>query len=73
MASYSLKILVDIEAQDDIDARRKAASAVAAMALHNASGVRDIVLHAQHDNKSIRMLPDGSFPGQWNKGGPGRG
>lgn len=65
---YVLKVLVDLEARDDIEARKVAADLVT-KTLSQAPGVRDIVLHSQEDNKSIRMNPDGTFPGQWNKGG----
>ena len=68
MAKYVLKVLVDLEARDDIEARQAAAGWVQ-RALAQATGVRDIVLHAQDDNKSIRLNADGTFPGQWNKGG----
>jgi len=70
MPQYVLKILLDIEARDDIDARRAAAEIVQTR-LGGVSGVRDIVLHAKSDNKSIRMNADGSYEGQWNKGGAG--
>ena len=68
MPQYVLKILVDVEARDDIQARQ-AASALVQTHLASAGGVREIVLHAKDDNKSIRMNPDGSYVGQWNKGG----
>ena len=70
MPQYVLKILLDLEARDDIDARRAAAEIVTTR-LGGAPGVRDIVLHAKADNKSIRMNPDGTYEGQWNKGGAG--
>jgi hypothetical protein len=69
MPQYVLKILVEMEARDDIEARQTAASLVQ-KPLMELQGVRDIVLHAKLDHKSIRMNPDGTFPGQWNKGGP---
>lgn len=68
MPKYVLKVLIDLEARDDIEARQ----AVAAMVKNNigpAPGIRDIILHSQEDNKSIHVKPDGSFDGQWNKGG----
>ena len=68
MPQYVLKILIDLEARDDIDARKAAANLVQ-NSLAQTPGIRDIVLHAQSDNKSIKMNIDGSFPGQWNKGG----
>ncbi len=68
MPRYVLKVLVDLEARDDIDARRAAAAIVQAR-LAGVDGVRDIVVHSQTDNKSIRMNPDGTYPGQWQKGG----
>lgn len=71
MPQYVLKVLIDVEARDDIDARQRAAALVQAH-LTAAPGVRDIVLHAKEDNKSIRLNPDGTFPGQWNKGGATR-
>jgi hypothetical protein len=70
MPQYVLKILIDLEARDDIDARRAAAELVQTR-LGSAGGIRDIVLHAKSDNKSIRMNPDGTYEGQWNKGGSG--
>ena len=68
MPRYVLKVLIDIDARDDIEAR-KIASAAVHSPLSQTPGVRDIVLHSQTDNKSIKMNTDGSFPGQWNKGG----
>ena len=68
MPAYVLKILVDFEARDDIEARQRAAAVVSAH-VGQVPGVRDIVLHAQADRKSIRLNPDGTFIGQWNKGG----
>jgi len=72
MPQYVLKILVDIEARDDLEARRAAAAAAQQAMLSKLSGIREIVLHSSADNKSIRMDPDGTFPGQWNKGGDKR-
>jgi hypothetical protein len=70
MPRYVLKVLVDLEARDDIEARQAAAGLVQ-QSLAQAPGIRDIVLHSQDDNKSIKMNADGTFPGQWNKGGSG--
>ena len=70
MPQYVLKILVDLEARDDIDARRSASELIQTR-LGTAVGIRDIVLHAKSDNKSIRMNADGTYEGQWNKGGSG--
>ncbi|MCY3022576.1 MAG: hypothetical protein NTW87_26650 [Planctomycetota bacterium] len=71
MPQYVLKILIDVAARDDLEARRSAAALVQA-SLANVPGVREIVLHSSLDNKSIHVNPDGSFPGQWNKGGTPR-
>jgi len=71
MPQYVLKILLDIEARDDLEARRAATAAAEQAVLSKLSGIREIVLHSSFDNKSIRMDPDGTFPGQWNKGGAG--
>ena len=68
MPRYVLKVLVDLEARDDIEARKLAAT-LTQSPLSTTPGVRDIVLHSQEDNKSIRMNADGTFPGQWQKGG----
>jgi hypothetical protein len=68
MPQYVLKVLVDLEARDDVQARQLATSLVQAH-LSTAAGVKDIVLHAKDDNKSIRMNTDGTYVGQWNKGG----
>jgi len=68
MPQYVLKILIDLEGRDDIDARRCASERVR-NSLGTVAGIRDIVLHAKEDNKSIRMNPDGTYDGQWNKGG----
>jgi hypothetical protein len=65
---YVLKILIDLEARDDVAARQQAGALVRER-LAGAEGVREIVLHSQTDHKSIRVLPDGSFDGQWQKGG----
>lgn len=72
MPQYVLKVLIDLEARDDIDARKIVGEFVK-QHIQPASGVREIVLHAKDDNKSIRVNPDGTFPGNWNKGGPGQG
>jgi len=69
MPQYVLKILLDLEARDDLDARQAAAKAVAQLGPLTRHA-RELVLHAQADRKSIRMNPDGTFQGQWNKGGP---
>jgi len=68
---YVLKILIDLEARDDVAARQTAASLVRER-LSSVEGVREIVLHSSSDHKSIRVNTDGSFDGQWNKGGPVR-
>ena len=68
MPQYVLKILIDCEACDDLAARQDAATWVRAH-LAQTPGIRDIVLHAKDDNKSIRLNPDGAFQGQWQKGG----
>ena len=68
MPQYVLKVLIDFESRDDIEARKQAAEMVKA-SLSQTQGVREIVLHAKQDNKSIHMNPDGTFVGQWNKGG----
>jgi len=70
MPQYVLKVLVDIEARDDI-AARQAAAGIVQSSIGTVAGVRDIVLHSETDNKSIRINPDGTFVGQWNKGGQG--
>ena len=69
MPKYVIKALIDFEAADDIEARLKA-SAMLKQSLGEQAGVRDLILHAAQDHKSIRMNKDGSFEGQWNKGGP---
>ena len=69
MPSYVMKILVDLEARDDLDARQRAAAMVGKLS-SSLDGIREIVLHSQTDHKSIRLGLDGSFTGQWNKGGP---
>ncbi|GMV81331.1 MAG: hypothetical protein AMXMBFR7_25150 [Planctomycetota bacterium] len=70
MGQYVLKILIDVEARDDLDARRIAAELVqqAHPALEKA---REIVLQDQGDRKSIRLDAAGAFQGSWNRGGPG--
>jgi hypothetical protein len=68
MPQYVMKVLIDFEARDDIEARRAAAEVVQKN-IGTVGGVRDIVLHAKDDNKSIKITPDGTFIGQWNKGG----
>lgn len=68
---YVLKVLIDLEARDDVAARQSAAALVRDQ-LGKSPGLREIVLHATTDHKSIRINPDGSFEGQWNKGGPAR-
>ena len=67
MPTYVLKILIDMDAHDDLEARQIASSLMQSK-ISELKGVRDIVLNAQRDKKSIHMLPDGTFPGQWNKG-----
>lgn len=71
MPQYVLKVLIDVEARDDIDAR-KVVTELVRQNIQPVKGVREIVLHAKDDNKSIRVEPDGTFPGNWNKGGPGQ-
>lgn len=68
MPKYVLKVLIDLEARDDIEARQIVASMVQKN-IGPVAGIRDIILHSQEDNKSIHVNPDGSFDGQWNKGG----
>jgi hypothetical protein len=68
MPQYVLKVLIDLEARDDFQARQLASTLVQNH-LSTASGVKEIVLHAKDDHKSIRLNPDGTYVGQWNKGG----
>lgn len=68
MGKYTLKILLDIEARDDLEGRQRAASIVKGIS-DELEGVREIVLHAVTDRKSIKLNADGSFEGQWNRGG----
>jgi hypothetical protein len=68
MPQYVLKVLIDLEARDDFEARQLTTQLVRE-SIGRLPSVRDIVLHAKSDNKSIKVEPDGSFPGQWNKGG----
>jgi hypothetical protein len=65
---YVLKVLIDLEARDDVLARQAAASLVSEH-LGKLPGVRELVLNSRTDHKSIRLNPDGSFDGTWNKGG----
>jgi len=69
MPQYVLKILLDLEARDDLDARHTAAKVVAQLGPLTMQA-RELVLHAQADHKSIRLNSDGTFQGNWNKGGP---
>jgi len=69
MPQYVLKIVVDMECRDDIEARNAAAQWVKAAQMEQAKGIRDIVLHSPVDHKSIHLKPDGTFDGHWNKGG----
>jgi hypothetical protein len=68
MRKYALKIVIDIEARDDVEARAKAAEIVA-VALSRVSGKRDAILHSIEDRKSIRLSPSGEFVGSWSKQG----
>ena len=68
MPQYVMKVLLNLEARDDIQARQMAAALVQ-QHLSSAQGLQEIVLHAKEDNKSIRMNADGTYLGQWNKGG----
>ena len=68
MAKYTLKVLLDFEALDDLEGRRRASTTIQNISEH-LEGVREIVLHAVSDRKSIKMNRDGSFEGQWNRGG----
>jgi hypothetical protein len=68
MPQYVMKILLNLEARDDIQARQNAATLVQ-QHLSSVQGIQEIVLHAKEDNKSIRMNLDGTYSGQWNKGG----
>jgi hypothetical protein len=65
---YVLKVLIDLEARDDV-AARQAVSALVKERLAGVPGVREMVLHSASDHKSIRVGADGTFEGQWNKGG----
>lgn len=65
---YVLKVLIDLDARDDV-AARQAVSALVRERLAALPGVREMVLHSASDRKSIRVSLDGSFEGQWNKGG----
>lgn len=68
---YVLKVLIDLEARDDV-AARQAAGELVRERIGKLPGVRGIVLHSSADHKSIHVAADGTFEGQWNKGGPGR-
>ena len=65
---YVLKVLIDLEARDDV-AARQAVSTLVRERLSPVPSIREMVLHSSADHKSIRVNPDGSFEGQWNKGG----
>ncbi|MEI6236502.1 MAG: hypothetical protein WCT04_25885 [Planctomycetota bacterium] len=65
---YVVKVLIDLEARDDF-AARQAASAMVTEKLAGVAGVREIILHSSTDHKSIHVNLDGTFDGQWNKGG----
>jgi hypothetical protein len=67
MAQYVLKVLINIEAGDDVGARQRAATIVQE-AFAKIPEVRDIVLHSPRDYKSIHLNPDGTFHEKWNKG-----
>ena len=83
MPRYVIKALIDIEALDDLDARRKAAAWVQAnlssQAVQPAAPapkdivLRELMLQCPIEHKSIKMNPDGTFHAQWNKGGATRG
>jgi hypothetical protein len=68
MPKYVLKFLLDLDAPDDLAARRRAAELVVQAGV-GLAGAREIVLHSVSDHKSIRLNSDGSFQGQWNRGG----
>jgi hypothetical protein len=70
MPRYVVKILMDLEARDDLEARQRASTMVSRLQV-SLEGVREIVLQSPSDQKSIRMNVDGSFQGQWNRGGRG--
>lgn len=65
---YVLKVLIDLEARDDV-AARQAAGEMVRERIGGLPGVREIVLHSSSDRKSIKVAADGVFEGQWNKGG----
>jgi hypothetical protein len=65
---YALKIVIDIEATDDVEAR-KSASAILTRELKDVPGKRESVLHSMDDRKSIRFSPAGECLGQWSKQG----
>ncbi len=68
MPKYTLKILLDFDSLDDLAARQKASALVSSMK-DGLQDAREIVLQAPADRKSIKMNPDGSYQGQWNRGG----
>lgn len=68
MPKYALKILLDLEARDDLEARRRVGE-ILSRAADGLTGVREIVLHSLDDRKSMKFASDGSPAGEWQHGG----
>jgi hypothetical protein len=71
MPKYTLKILLEWEARDDLDARRHVGETLSKVGVQ-LGDAREIVLHSAADHKSMRFNSDGTPSGEWQRGGRGR-
>lgn len=67
MAQYAVKILLDFDANDDIQAKAVCKSLVDKSIKQLAAQIREITVRDMTTHKSIKLSPDGTPQGPWQK------
>lgn len=67
MAQYAVKILLDFEATDDIQAKSLIKALVAKPIKDIAPQIREITVRDMSTFKSLKIAPDGTPQGSWQK------
>ena len=67
MAKYAVKILLDFEAADDIEAKVRCKSLVAQPIKELAEQIREITVRDMSTFKSLKITADGTPQGTWQK------
>lgn len=67
MAQYAVKILLDFDANDDIQAKTVCKALVDKSIKSLATQIREITVRDMTTHKSIKLAPDGTPLGPWQK------